>query len=165
MFEDPIIDEVRKTRERLAEKYNFDVGAIFKEGVCMNKQKLIEMIKANRDLLEEFSVKSVSIFGSVARDEDRSDSDIDILVEFDPDARIGFFAFARLQRRLSDIIGRPVDLVTPDALHKEMKNRILEAFLSVIPVKASLSSFRRKTESRQNPIKCSPVPNFEPLSR
>ena len=98
----------------------------------MNKQKLIEKIKANRDLLEEFSVKSVSIFGSVARDKDRSDSDIDILVEFDPDARIGFFAFARLQRRLSDILGRPVDLVTPDALHKAMKNRILEEAIHAV---------------------------------
>ena len=35
-------------------------------------------------------------------------------------------AFARLQRRLSDILGRPVDLVTPDALHKAMKRRILQ---------------------------------------
>ena len=63
---------------------------------------------------------------TVVRGEDRPDSDIDILVEFDPDARIGFFAFARLQRRLSDILGRPVDLVTPDALHKVMKSRILK---------------------------------------
>jgi uncharacterized protein len=95
-------------------------------GDSMNKQQLIETIQANRELLEEFSVKSISVFGSVARGEDRPESDIDILVEFDPDARIGFFAFARLQRRLSDILERPVDLVTPDALHKAMKSRILE---------------------------------------
>jgi uncharacterized protein len=95
-------------------------------GDSKDKQQFIETIQANRALLEEFSVKSISIFGSVARGEDRPDSDIDILVEFDPDARIGFFAFARLQRRLSDILGRPVDLVTPDALHKAMKSRILK---------------------------------------
>ena len=92
----------------------------------MNKQEIIDNIQANRALLREFSVKSLYIFGSVARDETRPDSDVDILVEFEPDARIGFFAFARLQRRLSDLLGRPVDLVTPDALHKAMKNRILE---------------------------------------
>ena len=92
----------------------------------MNKQEIIDHIQANRALLKEFSVKSLSIFGSVARGDFRPDSDVDILVEFDPDARIGFFAFARLQRRLSDLIGRPVDLVTPDALHQAMKNRILE---------------------------------------
>ena len=83
-------------------------------------------MRANRALLEEFSVKSISVFGSVVRDEARPDSDVDILVEFEPGARIGFFTFARLQRRLSDVLERPVDLVTPDALHKAMKNRILK---------------------------------------
>ncbi|MBW2370147.1 MAG: nucleotidyltransferase family protein [Deltaproteobacteria bacterium] len=92
----------------------------------MNKQQIIDNIQANRALLEEFSVKSLSVFGSVVRGEARPDSDVDILVEFEADARIGFFAFARLQRRLSDVLGRPVDLVTPDALHEGMKNRILE---------------------------------------
>lgn len=92
----------------------------------MNKHQIIARIKANRALLEEFSVKSISVFGSVVRNESRPESDVDILVEFEPNSRIGFFTFARLQRRLSDILGRPVDLVTPDALHKAMKSRILE---------------------------------------
>lgn len=92
----------------------------------MNKQEIIDTIQANRVLLEEFSVKSISVFGSIVRDEARPGSDVDILVEFEPNARIGFFTFSRLQRRLSDILGRPVDLVTPDALHKAMKSRILE---------------------------------------
>lgn len=92
----------------------------------MNKKQIIDTIQANRVLLEEFSVKSISVFGSIVRDEARPGSDVDILVEFEPNARIGFFTFSRLQRRLSDILGRPVDLVTPDALHKAMKSRILE---------------------------------------
>jgi len=46
--------------------------------------------------------------------------------------RFGFFAFARLQRRLSDILGRPVDLVTPDALHKAMKNGILKESIHAV---------------------------------
>jgi hypothetical protein len=71
-------------------------------------------------------VKSISVFGSLVRGDERPDSDVDLLVEFEPDARIGFFAFARLQRRLSELLGRPVDLVTPDALHKAMKTRILQ---------------------------------------
>lgn len=92
----------------------------------MDKQHVIDIIKTNPSVLDEFSVKSISVFGSVVRGDERPDSDVDILVEFEPDARIGFFAFARLQRRLSELLGRPVDLVTPDALHKAMKNRILE---------------------------------------
>ena len=92
----------------------------------MKKQQIINTLQANRELLEEFSVRSISVFGSVVRDEAQPGSDVDILVEFEPNARIGFFTFARLQRRLSDILGRPVDLVTPDALHKAMKSRILQ---------------------------------------
>lgn len=84
----------------------------------MDKQHVIDILKTNHSVLDEFSVKSISVFGSVVRGDERPDSDVDLLVEFEPDARIGFFAFARLQRRLSELLGRPVDLVTPDALHK-----------------------------------------------
>ena len=89
-------------------------------------QEVVDTIRANRAVLAEFSVKSVSVFGSVVRGDARPDSDVDILVEFESGARVGFFTFSRLQRRLSAILGRPVDLVTPDALHKAMKSRILE---------------------------------------
>jgi len=84
----------------------------------MDKQHVIDILKTNHSVLDEFSVKSISVFGSVVRGDERPDSDVDLLVEFEPDARIGFFAFARLQRRLSELLGRPVDLVTPDALHQ-----------------------------------------------
>jgi len=46
--------------------------------------------------------------------------------------QVAWFAFARLQQRLSDILGRPVDLVTPDALHKAMKNRILKKTIHAV---------------------------------
>ncbi|MBA3966751.1 MAG: nucleotidyltransferase domain-containing protein, partial [Nitrospirales bacterium] len=52
--------------------------------------------------------------------------DVDILVDFERDADVGLFTFARLQRKLSQILGRPVDLVTPDAPHPVLKDRILE---------------------------------------
>jgi len=92
----------------------------------MDRDQVIQKLQVNRGLLKEFSVRSLAVFGSVVRGEARPDSDVDILVEFEPDARIGLFAFARLQRRLSEILGRPVDLVTPDALHKALRNSILE---------------------------------------
>jgi uncharacterized protein len=53
----------------------------------------------------------VSIFGSVARGEERQDSDFDILVELKPE--VGILAFSELRRDLSEILGRPVDLVAP----------------------------------------------------
>ena len=89
-------------------------------------QDIIQILQEHSELLEEFPIKSLSVFGSYARGEANPDSDVDILVEFHPDACVGYFAFARLQKKLSDIIQKPVDLVAPDALHKAMKKQILE---------------------------------------
>ena len=92
----------------------------------MTAQETIARLSSEKQIFQQFSVKALYLFGSVVRGEDRPGSDIDVLVEFEPDARVGLFTFARLQRRLSEILGRPVDLVTPDALHKALKDRILE---------------------------------------
>ena len=92
----------------------------------MTVQETIARLSSEKQLLQQFSVKALYLFGSIVRGDDRPGSDIDILVEFEPDARVGLFTFSRLQRRLSVILGRPVDLVTPDALHKALKDRILE---------------------------------------
>jgi len=91
----------------------------------MDKEKVIETLRENRHRLAQFHVRSLSVFGSVVRGEAGPDSDIDILVEFEPDAHVGLFTFARLQRCLKEILGREVDLATPTALHKAMKKNIL----------------------------------------
>lgn len=92
----------------------------------MDIEQIIEILRVNRSFLRQFHVSSLSIFGSVARGEARHNSDIDILVEFEPGAAIGFFAFTRLQKSLSRLVDRPVDLVTSDALHKALKHNILK---------------------------------------
>ena len=76
--------------------------------------------------MKSYKVKAISLFGSLARDEAGSDSDIDLLVEFEPTANIGLFEYARLRRELSQILGCEVDLATPDSLHKSMKSGILK---------------------------------------
>ncbi len=89
-------------------------------------KEIIDLINRNRNVLAEYHVQSLSLFGSVVREEERPDSDIDILVEFDPEVSVGLFNLVRLQKRLSGIIGRPVDLATPDSLHKALKDQILK---------------------------------------
>lgn len=76
--------------------------------------------------MRRYSVKSISLFGSVIRNEATDTSDIDLLVEFDPDAKIGLFQFSRLRRELSSILQCDVDLATPEALHKDLKADILK---------------------------------------
>jgi len=72
--------------------------------------------------LRQRGVAKLAIFGSAARGEMREDSDIDILVEFS--IPVGLFEFVGLQRYLEGLVGRKVDLATPDAIRAEMRDQI-----------------------------------------
>ena len=72
------------------------------------------------------NIEKVSLFGSYLRNEAKDDSDVDVLVEFKPTAKIGFFEFVRFQRRLSDFVGKKVDLLTPEAISKFLREKILK---------------------------------------
>ena len=73
-------------------------------------------IEIPRDAVEAFcrrwQIKELSLFGSVLRDDFRPDSDVDVLVGFDPEARHTLFDLARMQEELQEILGRNVDLVS-----------------------------------------------------
>jgi hypothetical protein len=91
----------------------------------MKREQALQRLRAEERALRSFSVKRLAIFGSVARNEAREGSDIDILMEFQPGAHVGLFQFVRLQRFLSEVLDCQVDLATPDALRKEMREQIL----------------------------------------
>ena len=92
----------------------------------MNKEQIILKLSSNRQILREFHVKALYLFGSVVRGDETQTSDVDLLVEFEDAVSVGLFEFARLQRMLSAILDCKVDLATPDALHKALKGRIME---------------------------------------
>ncbi|HEY4886729.1 MAG TPA: nucleotidyltransferase family protein [Myxococcales bacterium] len=73
-------------------------------------------------------VRSLDLFGSIARGDSGADSDVDLLVEFD--RPVGLFQFFRVQRRLEAIVGRPVDLVMKDAIKSQLRTRILAETVS-----------------------------------
>jgi hypothetical protein len=89
----------------------------------VSKQDILAILRDNQGSLESLKIKSLSVFGSAARDEADPESDIDILVEFSES--IGLFHFIRTKRQLEELLGREVDLVTPDALLPELKDNIL----------------------------------------
>jgi predicted nucleotidyltransferase len=89
----------------------------------LRREGILKMLRESRDLLQAFGVARLSLFGSFARDEGRHDSDVDLLVEFN--RPIGLFEFAGLQRRLSEVLGHRVDLVTPAALKPQLRDKIL----------------------------------------
>jgi predicted nucleotidyltransferase len=95
----------------------------------MKQNEIILKLKKKKSALKEFGVRSMALFGSFARGEAKRTSDIDILVEFD--RPVGLFEFARLKLYLEEMLGRKVDLVTPEALRNEMRDEILREALRV----------------------------------
>jgi len=76
-----------------------------------------------------FQVERLAMFGSAARGELRPDSDVDLLVEFRPEAEIGFIEYAGLMLALSELLGRKVDLVSKPALRPLLRDAILSEAL------------------------------------
>lgn len=74
------------------------------------------------DLRERYSIQSLALFGSYVRGEDDADSDVDLLVTFEDPP--GLLAFIDLERELSDLLGRPVDLVSKDALKPHIGDHV-----------------------------------------
>lgn len=91
----------------------------------MQLDDVLAILAAHHEQLRQRHVRTLAVFGSVARGEAGPDSDVDLLVEFDEGVPIGLFAFVRLQRYFEEILGRPVHLATPDSLHRRLRDRIL----------------------------------------
>ena len=96
----------------------------------MDINYLSQILNEHQALLDQFAVKSLAVFGSVARGETTKSSDIDLLVEFNQP--IGLFEFIRLKNYLEDLTGFKVDLVTSDALRPSMRDTILSEAIYVV---------------------------------
>ena len=90
----------------------------------LKREDVIDLLNTHKSSLQDFKVKSLLIFGSVARDEANADSDVDLLVEFEQ--TVGLFTFVRLQRYLETILGCKVDLGTPDSLKEDLREVALQ---------------------------------------
>ncbi len=95
-----------------------------------NHQEILASLKKlKREVAQEYSVKTMGVFGSVARDEQTGQSDIDLLVEFSKP--VGFVTFMRLENFLSERLGNKVDLVTPDSLKPVIRQDVLSDVIYV----------------------------------
>jgi len=77
-------------------------------------------------LCQRYYVRELSLFGSAVRGEMRPGSDVDVLVEFDPGARIGILKFESLSEDLAALVGRKVDLVTKRGLKPWIRPHVLK---------------------------------------
>jgi len=77
------------------------------------------------EVCRRYQVRELAVFGSAARGQAGPESDLDLLVDFEPDARIGFLALAALARELSGLLGRRVDLVPKSGLKPLIRDEVL----------------------------------------
>ena len=71
-------------------------------------------------------IRRLALFGSALRDDFTPDSDVDVLVEFEPGTRVGMIRLAGIELELSGILGRKVDMHTPGFISKYFRNQVLE---------------------------------------
>ena len=79
----------------------------------------------------KYSLRKLSLFGSVVRDDFRRDSDIDVLAEFAPDYSYSLLDLVDSEQELSDRLGRKVDLIEVGSLNKYMRQRVLQQAMTL----------------------------------
>ena len=92
----------------------------------------IDLPEAELDeICHRYQIQELSLFGSAVRGEMRPDSDIDLLVEFMPDAKVTLFGHFDAEQELSKLVGKKVDLVSKTALRGRRRNEILAEARSI----------------------------------
>lgn len=79
------------------------------------------------DFCRRHNVRQLGLFGSILREDFRPDSDIDMLVEFDPSARVSLFDLGGMIMELREMLGRDVDLRTPRDLSHHFREEVLRS--------------------------------------
>jgi len=101
----------------------------------MRRERLSHMVQIGNvqvdqtglvELCQRFHVRELSCFGSAVRGDMRPDSDLDLLVEFQPDANVDLVDYAALMLELSQLLGRPVDLVSKKGLRPLIRASVLQ---------------------------------------
>ncbi len=94
-------------------------------------EEIINLLKANKDVLEKYKVKRIGLFGSYVRGEQKKKSDIDLVVEFDlsafgKDFEGLFDVFMDLSSYLEDLFGKKVDILTPASIESIRVKEVAE---------------------------------------
>jgi uncharacterized protein len=105
------------------------VNAVMHARLAIDDEELTEFCLRNR-------IRRLALFGSVIRDDFGPESDVDVLVEFEPNHHVGY-GFIRLQDELSDLLGRPVDLNTPEDLSRYFRDDVLRTAVLIFDVEGA----------------------------
>ena len=93
----------------------------------MTRSRIPISQKKLKEFCQRYQVRRMALFGSVFRDDFRPESDIDILVVFDPSARTTFMTLGKMKRELSALFQREVDLVPQEGLKPAIREAVLSS--------------------------------------
>jgi uncharacterized protein len=93
----------------------------------MNRTKALDVLRRHRPELEAKGIAHAAIFGSVARGENRPDSDLDIMIDTDPEARLTVFDYMGLKEYVASLFEVPVDVVRREGLKPHLRGAAVEA--------------------------------------
>jgi predicted nucleotidyltransferase len=91
----------------------------------MDKGQVIETLRIHEPELKAAGIAHLRLFGSVARGDASTRSDVDLIADFDRSKRLTLFGMARLENRLSDLLGAKVDLSPAEAMKERVRARAL----------------------------------------
>ena len=91
----------------------------------MNKDQVIAKLREHEPELKAAGIIRLAVFGSVARGDNSPGSDVDLLADFDETKHFTLLTVGRLESRLADMLGTPVDLSSPEWLKESIKTRVL----------------------------------------
>jgi predicted nucleotidyltransferase len=94
-------------------------------------QSVLETLKAHEAELRKLGVRHAAVFGSVARGQARPESDIDVLVDLDPELPISLFQYARLKLYIDKLLGGASDVVNRRKLKPLLRDNILREAVNV----------------------------------
>jgi len=93
----------------------------------MNSFEAIETLRRSEQALRGRGVVHAALFGSLARGDTRPNSDIDIMIEIDPDARMTVFEYVDLKEYIATLFDKPVDVVTREGLKPYVRSAVTAA--------------------------------------
>jgi len=90
----------------------------------MNKSEIIEQLRRNADAIRGMGATSLYLFGSAAYDKARSDSDLDLFIDYDPARRFSLLDLVGIKQLLEERMSTEIDITTRDSLHPMLKDDI-----------------------------------------
>jgi predicted nucleotidyltransferase len=97
----------------------------------MIREEVVSKLKADEPHLRARGVTRLALFGSVVRGEERPDSDVDILIDVDPNVKFSLLDHAGVMNRLEDLLGRPVEVCRRETLKPLLRDRILAEAMDI----------------------------------